>query len=64
MNNGVLLVKGNFTQRQLDAIGRIWNSMQTNEKTGILPIIQLGQDTAIVNIYLDDSGKLQSKKII
>src|SRR6185312_5167199 len=41
---GILAIKGNFTQRQFDALGRVWENLQRGSRTDwTLPAIQLSE---------------------
>jgi hypothetical protein len=66
---GFLIIKGNFTQRQFDAINRIWNDlMNGNEDASVrsvisaLPAIQLADNGDIEIIQLHEDGFFRSSK--
>lgn len=55
---GILAIKGNFTQRQFDALGRIWDNLQRGARTNwTLPAIQLSEKGEIEVINLEPLRK-------
>ena len=55
---GILAIKGNFTQRQFDALGRIWDNMQRGNRTDwTLPALQLSEKGEIEIINLEPLRK-------
>lgn len=55
---GILAIKGNFTQRQFDALGRIWDNLQRGQHTDwTLPAIQISEKGAIEVINLEPLRK-------
>jgi hypothetical protein len=51
---GILALKGNFTQRQLDALGRVWDNLQRGARTDwTLPAIQISEGGSIEVISLE-----------
>jgi hypothetical protein len=55
---GILAIKGNFTQRQFDALGRIWDNLQRGQRTDwTLPAIQLSEKGEIEVINLEPLRK-------
>lgn len=55
---GILAIKGNFTQRQFDALGRIWDNLQRgNRADWTLPAIQLSEKGEIEVINLEPLRK-------
>jgi hypothetical protein len=55
---GILAIKGNFTQRQFDALGRIWDNLQRGNRTDwTLPAIQLSEKGEIEVINLESLRK-------
>lgn len=55
---GILAIKGNFTQRQFDALGRIWDNLQRGSRTSwTLPAIQLSEKGEIEVINLEPLRK-------
>lgn len=51
---GILAIKGNFTQRQFDALGRIWDNLQRGQRNDwTLPAIQLSEKGEIEVINLE-----------
>lgn len=62
---GILVVKGNFTQRQFDALGRIWDSLQKGENIDwTLPCLQLSEKGDIGILSIDPStGKMSAQSL-
>lgn len=55
---GILTIKGNFTQRQFDALGRMWENMQRgSQNEWSLPAIQMSEKGAIDIINLEPLRK-------
>lgn len=55
---GLLTVKGNFSQKQLDALSRMWDDLQRGPRTDwSLPIIQLSEKGAIELISFEPLRK-------
>jgi hypothetical protein len=55
---GILAIKGNFTQRQFDALGRIWDNLQRGQRADwTLPAIQLSEKGEIEVINLEPLRK-------
>ncbi len=55
---GILAIKGNFTQRQFDALGRIWDNLQRGARNSwTLPAIQLSEKGEIEVINLEPLRK-------
>lgn len=55
---GILAIKGQFTQRQLDAMGRIWDNLQRGARNDwTLPAIQLSEKGGIEVISLEPLRK-------
>jgi hypothetical protein len=49
---GILVVKGNFTQKQFEALGRIWNNLAT---------VHLPKETDLEFVSLPKGTKLRNK---
>jgi hypothetical protein len=59
----ILLVKGNFSQRQFDALGKIWDNLQNGKYTDwTLPVIQLSEKGSIEILKLPKLKKNKNKK--
>ena len=55
---GILAIKGNFTQRQFDALNRIWDNLQRGNRTDwTLPALQLSEKGEIELINLEPLRK-------
>ena len=55
---GILAIKGNFTQRQFDALNRIWDNLQRGNRTDwTLPAIQISEKGEIEIINLEPLRK-------
>ena len=59
----ILVLKGNFTQRQFDALGKIWDNLQKGKhKNWTLPMIQLSENGSIEVVKLPKFKKNKKNK--
>lgn len=52
-----LVLRGSYTQRQFDAIGRFWDNFQRGT-TDTLPIFQLPNEGNIGLVKIEDTGEI------
>ena len=59
---GILAIKGNFSQKQLDVLGKIWDNIQKGKKIESLPVVQLSEHGSIEFIELPGYKIKKNKK--
>lgn len=53
MRKAILIIKGNYTQRQFDAIGKL---VDTTQNTGGVSLIQISESSNVGLIKIDNYG--------
>lgn len=59
MDKALLMLRGNFTQRQFDALSRIWDNLQKGQGADLtLPVIQLAPDGGMAFVKFNFDGEI------